>query len=118
MFFDPDTRELLRTRPNPLTLEQVRRLYGLRPAGPPPHTSTAPISVQRRASATGVILVCGQKVSLGRLHAGQVVTVQVTDTAFTIDLAGDDTRTIRRTTTTPVRNLKANRPTRKAGHVS
>jgi hypothetical protein len=63
-------------------------------------------------------MVCGQKVSLGRLHAGQVVTVHVTDAVFIIELAGDDTRTLRRTTTTPVRNIKADQPTRKAGHVS
>jgi transposase InsO family protein len=28
MFFDPDTRELLRTRPNPLTYDQARKLRG------------------------------------------------------------------------------------------
>ncbi|WP_410050391.1 IS481 family transposase [Actinomadura sp. HBU206391] len=116
MFFDPDTRELLRTRPNPFTAEQVQNLQGVRPAGPPPHTSSAPVTVQRRASATGVIVVCGQKVSVGRLHAGQIATVQVTDTTLTIELAGDDTRTVRRTTTTPVRNIKADRP-RKAGQI-
>jgi len=36
MFFDPDTRELLRTRPNPLSWDQARTLRGARPAGPPP----------------------------------------------------------------------------------
>ena len=36
MFYDLDSRELLRTRPNPLTHDQVRRLRGNRPAGPPP----------------------------------------------------------------------------------
>ena len=36
LFFDPDTRELLRTRPNPFTPAQIQRLHGLRPAGPPP----------------------------------------------------------------------------------
>ena len=36
MFFDPGTRLLLRTRPNPLTPAQVARLRGARPAGPPP----------------------------------------------------------------------------------
>lgn len=118
MFFDLDTHELLRTRPNPLTWPQVERLRGLRPAGPPPHASTAPVTVQRRASATGVIMVCGQRVSVGRLHAGQIVTVHVTDTTLTIELAGEDLGTIRRTTTTPIRNIKADRPTRKAGHVS
>jgi transposase InsO family protein len=117
MFFDPDTRELLRTRPNPFTPEQIGRIRGARPAGPPPRPSTAPITVQRRASNTGVIMVCGQKIALGRLHAGHIVTVHVADTTFTIELGDDDTRTVRRTTTTPVRNVKANRP-RKVDHVS
>jgi hypothetical protein len=62
MFFDPDTRELLRTRPNPLTGEQVRKLHGARPAGPAPRPSTEPVTVRRRVSTTGVITVCGQKV--------------------------------------------------------
>lgn len=35
-FFDPNTRQLLRTRPNPLSDDQARRLRGTRPAGPPP----------------------------------------------------------------------------------
>jgi hypothetical protein len=36
---------------------------------------------------------------------------------LTIDLGGEDVRTIRRTTTQPVRSIKAHRP-RKAAHVS
>jgi hypothetical protein len=50
MFFDLQTRELLRTRPNPLTIEHVCRLRGARRAGPPPRPCTEPIRVQRRAS--------------------------------------------------------------------
>jgi hypothetical protein len=34
LLFDLDTRELLRTQPNPLTEPQVLKLRGLRPAGP------------------------------------------------------------------------------------
>jgi hypothetical protein len=45
-FDDLESRGLLRTRPNPLTLEQVKRLRGVRPAGPPPRPSTEPIRVQ------------------------------------------------------------------------
>jgi hypothetical protein len=66
MFYDLDTRELLRTRKNPLQPQEVRRLRGPRTAGPPPRPSTEPIRVQRRASATGVVVVVGQKVALGR----------------------------------------------------
>ena len=49
MFFDLDTRELLRTRANPLTPEQVKRLRGIRPAGPPPR----PWSPVRRSPLAG-----------------------------------------------------------------
>ena len=117
MFFDPETRELLRTRPSPLTWEQARRLRGARPAGPPPRPSAEPVTAQRVASNTGVIMIAGQKIALGRIHAGQVVTVHIADETITIDLGGDDTRTVRRTTTQPVRSIKAQQH-RKAAHVS
>ena len=116
MFFDPATRELLRTRPNPLSGVQVRHLRDARPAGPPPRPSVEPVRVQRVASNSGVIMVVGQKVALGRVHARAIVTVHVSDTTLTIELP-DDTRVVRRTTTQPVRSIKAARP-RKAGHVS
>ena len=117
MFFDPGTRELLRTRPNPLTWDQARKLRGARPAGPPPQPSTAPVTAQRVASNTGVIMIAGQKIALGRIHARRIVTVHVTAELITIDLDGDDTRTVRRTTTQPVRSIKAQQH-RKAAHVS
>jgi len=117
MFFDPETRELLRTRPSPLTWDQARRLRGARPAGPPPRPSTEPVTAQRVASNTGVIMVAGQKIALGRIHARQIVTVHVAEATITIDLGGDDTRTVRRTTTQPVRSIKAQQH-RKAAHVS
>jgi transposase InsO family protein len=117
MFFDPGTRVLLRTRPSPLTWDQARRLRGARPAGPPPRPSSEPVTVQRRASNTGVIMVVGQKIALGRIHAGQIVTVHVDHDTMTIDLSSDDIRTVRRTTTQPVRSFKAQQH-RKAAHVS
>jgi hypothetical protein len=117
MFFDPRTRELLRTRPSPLTWDQARRLRGARAAGPPPRPSTEPVTAQRVASNTGVIMVAGQKIALGRIHARQIVTVHVAAETVTIDLGGEDTRTVRRTTTQPVRSIKAQQH-RKAAHVS
>jgi hypothetical protein len=77
LFFDPDTRELLRARPNPLTPEQALRLRGARPAGPPPRPRSEPVTVQRRVSTTGTICVCRQTVALGRTHARRIVTVHV-----------------------------------------
>jgi hypothetical protein len=111
MFLDPDTRELLRVRPNPLTRAQTRRLQGARPAGPPPRPRTEPVTVQRTVSATGVIVVCRQRVSLGRLHAGRIVTVHVSEHTLAIEL-DDETRTVRRTTSRPVVVVKANQPHR------
>jgi transposase InsO family protein len=110
LFFDPTSRELLRTRPNPLTRDQALRLRGVRPAGPPPRPSSEPIRIQRRASDTGVIVVAGQKVSLGRTHRGQEVEILVSETTLAIHLAGQDVRVIQRTTTQPIRNIKADRP--------
>jgi transposase InsO family protein len=115
-FFDPATRHLLRTRPNPLTWDQVRHLRGARPAGPPPRPATEPIRIQRRASATGVIMVAYQKIALGRAHAGRTLTVHVAETTLTVDLGDGDNRTYQRTTTRPVTRIKAFRP-RKVTHV-
>ena len=113
MFFDLETRELLRTRPNPLAPEQMRGLRGMRPVGPVPRPSTEPVRVQRRASNTGVITVAGQRVALGRGHAGQTVTVLVSETTLAIELAdhdGPETRLVRRTNTNAVRSIKGQRP--------
>jgi transposase InsO family protein len=123
LFFDPDTRELLRARPNPLTPKQAHGLRGARPAGPPPRPRSEPVTVQRRVSATGTICVCRQTVALGRIHAGRTVTVHVCEHTLAIEL-DDETRTIRRTTTNPVVVIKgsrnqraqANRPALSASH--
>jgi transposase InsO family protein len=110
LFYDLDTRELLRTRAHPLTPEQIKKLRGLRQAGPPPRPATEPIRVQRRASATGVILVAGQKVALGRTHQHQTVTVLVSETTLAVEFADGDTKIISRTSSQPVRSIKGQRP--------
>jgi transposase InsO family protein len=113
-FFDPETRELLRTRSSPLSYDQAARLRGARPAGPPPRPSLEPVRVQRRASNTGVIMVAGQKVALGRVHAHTTVTVYVAETTLTIEAGDGDTRTLARTTSQAVRSIKAHRPRKAA----
>jgi hypothetical protein len=109
MFFDPDTRDLLRVRPNPLTPAEVGKLRAARPAGPVPQPSTDPVRVQRRASNTGIVMVVGQKIALGRVHKHQTVAIDVTEHELTIHLDGS-TRTFSRTTDLPVRWIKAHRP--------
>ena len=110
LFFDLQTRELLRTRPNPIPPGKARFLRGVRPTGPPPRPSVEPITVQRRASNSGVIMVCGQKVALGRIHHHQTLTIRVSETTLAIELDDGETRVVRRTTTQAVRNIKADRP--------
>jgi transposase-like protein len=62
-------------------------------------------------SATGVIVVCRQHVALGRVRAGRIVTVHVSEHTLAIELGGE-TRSVRRTTSRPVVVIKANRPHR------
>ena len=110
LFFDPETRELLRTRPNPLEPGEAARLQRSRPVGPVPRPSTAPVTVHRRASNTGVIVVAGQKVALGRELAGHTVTVHVSETTLAIELPDAEDLVVRRTTEQPVRSIKGQRP--------
>ena len=55
-----------------------------------------------------MIMVCGQKVALGRRHRS--LTVHVSDTTLAIQVDDGETRIVRRTTTQPVHNIKADRP--------
>jgi hypothetical protein len=81
----------------------------------------APTSTLSRASAgaapgstSGVIMVVGQKIALGRAHAHTTVTVYVADTTLTIETDDGDTRTVAVTTTQPVRNIRPMRPRKAA----
>jgi hypothetical protein len=110
LLFDLETRTLLRTRPNPLAAEQVLRLRGVRPAGPPPRPALEPVRVQRLADHTGVVSVCGQRVGVGRAYARRTLTVVVSDTTLAIELDDGDVHAVRRTTTSPAITIKARSP--------
>jgi hypothetical protein len=45
-----------------------------------------------------------------RAHAGQALNVAVSKTTLAIEVDDPETRMVHRTTTTPVRNIKADRP--------
>ena len=60
-----------------------------------------------------MIMVCGQKVALGRINAGQTVTVHVSDTTLAIELDHGEPRTVRRT---PPRKSVTSKPTATTGH--
>jgi transposase InsO family protein len=109
MFFDPDSRYLLRVRPNPLSPAEIGKLRAARTAGPVPQPPSDPIRVQRRASNSGIVMVVGQKIALGRAHKHQTVTIDVTEHELVIHLDRRP-RVVRRTTDLPVRWTKAHRP--------
>jgi transposase InsO family protein len=69
-----------------------------------------PIEVTRRVSASGLIGVCYQQVSAGRHLAGQVVTVRLHPTVLQVFFAGQLIRTVPRTSTKEVVQLRAHRP--------
>jgi hypothetical protein len=46
------------------------------------------------ASSSGIIMVAGQKIALGRTHQHQTVTVRVSETTLTVEFDDGDTRTV------------------------
>ncbi|MGL5856844.1 MAG: IS481 family transposase [Angustibacter sp.] len=110
LFFDPDTRELLRTRPNPLGPGEAWRLQRRKPLGQRPRPCTEPITIERRSDNSGGIQVTGQRVALGRQFKHTTLTVHVSQTTLAIDLPDGDTKIVRRTTDQAVRNIRSTRP--------
>jgi hypothetical protein len=79
---------------------------------PSPPVTVSPTEVTRRVSASGLIGVCYQQVSAGRHLAGQVVTVRLHPTVLQVFFAGQLIRTVPRTSTKEVVQLRAHRPHR------
>jgi transposase InsO family protein len=72
--------------------------------------TVGPTEVTRRVSASGLIGVCYQQVSAGRHLAGQIVTVRLHPTILQVFFAGQLIRTVPRTSTKEVVQLRAHRP--------
>jgi transposase len=68
------------------------------------------VQTYRRNLGPRVVMVCGQKIALGRVHAHRTVSIHVAETTLAIELDDGQTRIVRRTTTLPVRSIKADRP--------
>ena len=65
--------------------------------------------MQRRASNTGAVMSAVRR-SPGRIHRYQTVTIHVAETTLAIELDDGETRVVGRTTTLPVRSIRADRP--------
>jgi transposase InsO family protein len=75
---------LAKTLPAPVRLERVARLSGARsPVGPLPPLAQ-PLRAQRQVPADGITMVAGQRLRIGRQHAGKTVTVVIDDTVFRV----------------------------------
>ncbi|MGU3497942.1 IS481 family transposase [Mycobacterium sp. C31M] len=103
---------LLKTLSNPFFVNEMRDIRGARPAttalpSPPP---AGPQSVQRRVPKDGVVMVAGQRLRVGRTHAGMIVTVVVEDHHFRVLDGFKELSLHARTSTKPIRNFNAHRP--------
>src|SRR5262249_59771190 len=71
-----------------------------RPGGPTP--------VQRRVPSGGGLMVAGQKIHAGMIHADKTATVICEDSHFRVVIDGETAAVVPRTTTSEVHRYKAN----------
>jgi hypothetical protein len=103
---------LLKTLPNPFSVNAIQLIRGARPAtsalpSPPP---AGPQGVQRRVPKDGVVMVAGQRLRVGRTHAGTIVTIVVEDHHFRVLDGINELALHARTSTKPIRSFNAHRP--------
>jgi hypothetical protein len=110
--------ELLRTLPCPVPPRDRHRLRGARRAPSTPAPAAGPITVQRRVSQRGSIMVATQRIHVGMIHAHKIVTVTADDHSFQLNADGEIIGTVPRTTSREVHRYKAyaaqHRPGRQA----
>ena len=102
-----DDGELARTMPCPVPAGDRLRLRGARKAAASPAPRSGPVTVQRRVSSRGGIMVATQKIQVGLIHAGKIVTVTAEDHSFRLIVDGQAVRVVPRTTTREIHRYKA-----------
>jgi hypothetical protein len=98
--------KLWRTLACPIPPGQRHRLQGVRLAGPAPLPEAA-LTVQRRVSSRGGIMVAKQKIHVGMSHAGKIVTVACEKNSFRLVIDGDTVAEVPRTTSREIDRYKA-----------
>jgi transposase InsO family protein len=98
--------KLWRTLPCPIPPGQRHRLQGVRLAGPAP-LPQAGVTVQRRVSSRGSIMVARQKIHAGMTHAGKIATVICETNSFRLVIDGDTIAEVPRTTSQEISRYKA-----------
>jgi hypothetical protein len=99
--------ELLRTLPCPVPPADRPRLRGARRAASMPAPPTGPITVQRRVSQRGSIMVATQRIHVGMIHARKIVTVTAAEHSFQVSIEGEVVAIVPRTTSREVHRYKA-----------
>ena len=99
--------ELARTMPCPVPPSDRYRLRGARRAAASPLPPSGPVTVQRRVSSRGGIMVATQKIQVGLIHAGKIVTVTAEDHSFRLEVDGQAAGVVPRTTTSEIHRYKA-----------
>jgi hypothetical protein len=97
---------LLRTMACPVPAAERPRLRGARRASAVPARLAGPVTVQRRVSSRGSIMVATQKIHVGMIHARKTVTVTAENDSFTLAIDGETAAVVPRTTTREVHRYK------------
>lgn len=74
------------------------------PFRPPP---AGPVTVQRRVSQRGQIMVATQRIQVGMIHARKIVTATSSDHSFQLSIDGQTIATVPRTTSSDIHRYKA-----------
>ncbi|TNC28632.1 hypothetical protein FG385_05080 [Amycolatopsis alkalitolerans] len=99
---------LAKTLPSPLPADQRTTIRGARIATTQlPAPAPGPISVQRKVPRDGVIMVARQRLRIGTVYAGKIVTIHVEDTHFRVTCDGAELSLHPRDSQHPVRRWKA-----------
>jgi len=99
---------LLRTLACPIPADRRWRLRGVRRARSLPPQPGGPITVQRRVSCRGALMVARQQIHAGMIHAGKIATVVCENTHFRVVIDGETAAVVPRTTTSEIHRYKAN----------
>jgi transposase InsO family protein len=99
---------LLRTLACPIPSDRRSRLRGARRGRSRPPLPGGPITVQRRVSCRGSLMVARQKIHAGMIHAGRTATVICENNHFRVVIDGETAAVVPRTTTSEVHRYKAN----------
>ncbi len=99
--------ELARTMPCPVPAGDRYRLRGARKAAAAPLPPSGPVTVQRRVSSRGGIMVATQKIQVGLIHAGKIVAVTAEDHSFRLVIDGQAVGVVPRTTAREIHRYKA-----------